>query len=65
VTGIRQIHFLAKCTAEARGEKPCTDPFCAAFPFTTKQELGFVELFTEPSVWYDWQQPVSEATDRR
>mmetsp|Transcript_26396 Transcript_26396/g.65231 ORF Transcript_26396/g.65231 Transcript_26396/m.65231 type:complete len:327 (+) Transcript_26396:2-982(+) len=55
VTGIRQVHFLAKYTAEERNEEPLTDPFCAAFPFTTKPELGIVELVTKVELWYaDW-----------
>jgi len=50
-----QVHFLAKYTAEERNEEPLTDPFCAAFPFTTKPELGIVELVTKVELWYaDW-----------
>lgn len=52
VTGIRQIHFLARFDAEARGEEPLADPFCAEFPFTTKPELGIVELLTRPGLWF-------------
>lgn len=53
VTGIRQIHFLAKNVAEERGEEPLVDPFCAAFPFTTKPDLSILDLL-QPAVWYDW-----------
>ena len=51
VTGIRQIHFLSALWSSERGETPPADPFCALFPFTTKEQLGAKELLTEPSLW--------------
>ncbi|KAG8465368.1 hypothetical protein KFE25_002675 [Diacronema lutheri] len=61
LTGVRQVHFLAAFEAEARRVEPPDDPFCAAFPFATKPELGFVELLTQPAVWYDWDERASRS----
>ena len=54
MTGIRQIHFLSKFWALERGEAMQRDAFCEMFPFTTKQTLGVVELFTTPEIWVRW-----------
>jgi len=54
VTGIRQIHFLSKFWALERGEEPQPDAFCELFPFSTKETLGVVELFTNQDLWVRW-----------
>ena len=54
VTGIRQIHFLSKFWAMERGEPMQPDAFCEMFPFSTKEQLGVVEFFSQPELWLRW-----------
>jgi len=53
VTGIRQIHFLAKYWARQQGKALPHDAFAELFPFAKKPTLTLVELATTPSLWLD------------
>jgi len=53
VTGIRQIHFLAKYWARQQGKALPRDAFAELFPFAKKPTLTLVELATTPSLWMD------------